>query len=191
MAGDAGLLWGCGLALAGVALLRISWGRADRVLALNGLGWTALIGGPVLAGLADGAWGAAMASVCAMAAALALLALAAWEAPTGSRRRIERVVLTGAPARSHRGRAMVTFLIAGPAALAVSVALALAARRLGTLVPLAEADANVLVLALVPLAWPLLAFALLMTAQRRTQLATLAGAATLSSLPFIAQAAIA
>ena len=161
------------------------------MLALNGLGWTALIGGPVLAGLADGAWGAAMASVCAMAAALALLALAAWEAPTGSRRRIERVVLSGAPARSHRGRAMVTFLIAGPAALAVSVALALAARRLGTLVPLAEADANVLVLALVPLAWPLLAFALLMTAQRRTQLATLAGAAALSSLPFLAQAAIA
>ena len=66
---------------------------------------------------------------------------------------------------------LLTFAITGPLALGASVLLALAVRALIVLAGGAEADANVAVLATVPIAWPILAFALLMMAGRTRQLA--------------------
>ena len=76
------------------------------------------------------------------------------------------------------------FLITGPLALASSLLLALAVRALIVSAGGAEADGNVAVLAVVPLAWPILAFALLMMSRRRAQLGWVLGIAALSA-PFL------
>lgn len=186
MAGDGLLIAGCLLAVAGVAVLRLSWSRPRRSVALNAVGWAGLAGASVLAGLAEGAWGVAVAAACATAVACAMLALAATERPRPARRKAASAISANTAAPGSWRRGAVTFLLAGPAALAVAVALALAARKVAVGWPLAEADANVMVLALVPLAWPLLTFAMLMVAERRMQLAMLALPLAFSLLPLLA-----
>ena len=62
----------------------------------------------------------------------------------------------------------------------------IAARSLAIRWPVAEADANVMVLALVPLIWPLLAFAVLMVCDRRRQIAMLVAGLAAASLPLLA-----
>ena len=87
-------------------------------------------------------------------------------------------------AAGPRRSGWLTFLITGPLALASSLLLALAVRALIVSAGGAEADGNVAVLAVVPLAWPILAFALLMMSRRRAQLGWVLGIAALSA-PFL------
>ncbi len=52
------LIWLAGaLAVMGIALLRMSWGRPGRAAGLNALGWAALAIGVVIGGALAGAWG--------------------------------------------------------------------------------------------------------------------------------------
>ena len=64
------------------------------------------------------------------------------------------------------------------------VLLALAVRAMVLMAGGAEADGNVAVLAVVPIAWPIFAFALLMMSRRRVQLAWVFGVAALCA-PFL------
>ncbi|MFW2348859.1 hypothetical protein [Qipengyuania sp.] len=171
---DSTLWLGCALAAAGVAVLRLSWGSPHRDPTLNALGWGALAGGPLLAGLAEGAWGVAVATLFATGAACLLLVHAGFEKPRAARRfaLAPRIAAPAAQA-GHWTRGLTTFLLTGPLALAVAIVLALAIRAAAMRWPVAEADGNVMVLALVPLVWPLLTFALLMAERRRAQLAML------------------
>ncbi|WP_370190692.1 hypothetical protein [Qipengyuania sp.] len=170
-----GTLWlGCALAAGGVAVLRLSWGRPHRDRGLNALGWAGIAGGTLLAGLSEGAWGVAVAVLCATSAAALLLAHSAVEKPRAARRSAPTVRIAASAARPARPiHGLTTFVLGGPLALAVAVVLALAIRVAAMRWPVAEADGNVMVLALVPLLWPLLAFAMLMTERRRAQFAML------------------
>ncbi|MEX0341503.1 MAG: hypothetical protein AB3N06_02865 [Erythrobacter sp.] len=169
MSGDGILVLGCALAIGGLGTLRLSWSRTGRSSGLNTLGWAGLAGAGMLAGLAEGAWGIAIAALFAMATAALLLARAALEQPRSKRRATHLPRAATEHERADRTRAITTLLLAGPVALAVAVAAALASRSLAIRWPVAEADANVMVLALVPLLWPLLTFAILMVRGRDAQ----------------------
>ena len=72
-------------AIAGIGVLRLSWGRDHRSATLNTAGWALLGGGTVAGWLAAGAWGATVVSLWAMGAALVCLAAAAWISPPARR----------------------------------------------------------------------------------------------------------
>lgn len=191
--GESGPIWLAGaLAIAGVAILRISWGQTGRSVGLNAAGWAALLVSSVLAGYAAGAWGIAVAALAATATACTLLLHSGLQKDPQMRVRAARPVRNRelAPERDHQRR-IVTFLVAGPLALLVSLLLALTVRGAIMLAGGAEADGNVAVLGTVPLAWPVLAFALLMMAERRHQLAWLLGLAVISAPLALTQGAIA
>ena len=193
MGGDA-LIWiGAALAIAGVALLRFSWGRPVRSVQLNIAGWGALVASLIAADLSAGEWGIAVIVLVATFAAFVALAFASVKPARRARAKTVRT--------SHRGSGEVppgkrgevppgkrsgwlTFAIAGPLALAASVLLALAVRALILAAGGAEADGNVAVLATVPLAWPILSFALLMMSRRAAQLGWVLGLAAISA-PFL------
>ena len=90
---------------------------------------------------------------------------------------------SGAVAPAQRS-GWVTFAIAGPLALVPSVLLALALRALFLMAGGAEADANVAVLAIVPVAWPVLCVTLLMMSHRTRQYTLVTGIAAISA-PFL------
>ena len=186
MGGDGALWLGCVLAAAGVAGLRLSWGRRGKSPALSALGWTALAAGCVGAGMASGAWGVAVAALVATAMACLFLTHAAFERPRTPRRAAEPESAAAASAPGDWHRSAITFALTGPLALAVAVVLALGLRAAALDWPVAEADANVMVLALVPLFWPLLAFAMLMAESRRPQIAMLVVPLIAASLPLLA-----
>ncbi|WP_375291724.1 hypothetical protein [Qipengyuania sp.] len=173
------------LAIAGVTVLRLSWGRADRSTVLNIGGWTTLLAALVVGDSAAGEWGVAVTALVATFAACVALAFAAAQPARKARAKTIRT--------SHRGSSevavtqrsgWVTFVIAGPLALVASLLLALAIRALILMAGGAEADGNVAVLATVPVAWPVLTFALLMMTYRTRQFAWVAGIAALSA-PFL------
>ncbi|UYH54307.1 hypothetical protein N6L26_09605 [Qipengyuania sp. SS22] len=186
MAGDGALWLGCALAAAGVAGLRLSWGRRGKSPQLYMLGWAALAAGCIAAGMASGAWGVAVAALVATAMACLVLTHAAFEQPRTPRRAAEPESAAAASAPGTLSRGVITFALTGPVALAVAVVLALGMRTVALAWPVAEADANVMVLALVPLFWPLLAFAMLMAENRRPQIAMLAVPLIAASLPLLA-----
>ena len=81
-----GLIWLAGaLAVTGIALLRMSWGRPGRAAGLNALGWAALAIGVVIGGAVAGAWGIAVTSLFAVGTAIAILAKAVFEHPRRQR----------------------------------------------------------------------------------------------------------
>ncbi|MET0238748.1 MAG: hypothetical protein ABW184_02520 [Sphingobium sp.] len=181
------MLWvmiGSVMAGGAVLLLRRGWERVDRYWPLLALAWGLLVLGILLAAVAEGAWGVAIASSIAMLAGLACLAVAVWRAPPDKARAAER--RTPAPPDGggalHPGRRIVTFLMVVPLALIVSTALALTARALVAISGGAEADANVATLFLTPLLWGILSFLLLMMVRRRTQWLTLMATASLGGL---------
>jgi hypothetical protein len=186
--GDSGFIWlAIGLAIAGIGALRISWGRAERSSPLNLAGWGLLLGAAIFGGAGAGAWGIAVAAIGAMGVAMALLVFAA--AKPNARRRSAQKILRDPNGKGSRGkatplRALVTFLIAGPLCLVAAVALALAVRGGIVMAGGAEADGNVAVLGIVPLVWPLLAFAVMMIRRRSGQLALVLGS-TAMSLPLL------
>ncbi|MBX7482779.1 hypothetical protein [Qipengyuania qiaonensis] len=185
MAGDAVMLSGAGAAILGVAVLRHSWGRSVRSVPLNTAGWLLLAIGAISGWAAAGAWGLAVAALVATGTACLALALAAFDRPKHARRirNGQNGTVSATPGGWRRG--LLTFVLTGPLALAVSVAVALAARTLAISWPLAEADGNVMVLGLVPLVWPLLACAMLMNTTRRPQIALLAVPLALALLPLV------
>lgn len=192
MAGEAAILAAAGAAMAGVAVLRLSWGRPQRSAALNAAGWAVLGAGAGLSWIAAGAWGMAVAMLAATAAAGLALARSAAETPRGGRRAAP-LANDNAPlaAASGWGRGLVTFLITGPLALMVAVAAALALRALMLRAGAPEADGNVLVLGLVPLGWAILTSVLLLTARRAHQGALLAGTAGTAAFAFLLTGAFA
>ena len=85
MAQEGLLLTGAIAAIAGIGVLRLSWGRDHRSATLNTAGWALLGGGTVAGWLAAGAWGATVVSLWAIGAALVCLAAAAWISPPARR----------------------------------------------------------------------------------------------------------
>lgn len=71
------------------------------------------------------------------------------------------------------GRRIGTFLLVMVAGLAASIAFAVGVRGIGGALGWHEADANVIALFAVPLAWGVLATVLLMQVRRQVQVATL------------------
>ena len=185
MAGDA-LIWlSAALAVAGVAVLRVSWGKAKRSTPLNIAGWAALAAALVVADRAAGEWGITVAILVATGAAFVALAIAGAKPVRKARARTVRTSHQGTDEMKSRPRSgLLTFAITGPLALAVSMLVALAVRSLIVGAGGAEADGNVAVLATVPIVWPVLAFALLMMAGRKAQLGWVMGLAVLSA-PFV------
>lgn len=176
MAGESLPIWaGSIAAVAAIGLLRLGWGRRTRSRAINGAAWGLLLAGVVAAGMAGGAWGVAVAALCAMLAAFATLTVAGIRSPArrakASTRRVGMLPEKGEPRRI--GRRLVTFLLTIVAGFAVSVGLGLAVRGLGGVLGWSEANANVLALYTVPVAWSVLAFVLLMQRTRRAQVLTL------------------
>tara|TARA_B100001179_G_C18580752_1_gene399805 strand:- start:698 stop:1276 length:579 start_codon:yes stop_codon:yes gene_type:complete len=185
MAGDAPMWLASMLAIAGVAVLRVSWGRAKRSLPLNLSGWAALITALVVADSAAGEWGVTIAILVATGAAFVALAFAAVKPVRKVKAKAVRTVHRGADENAAARRSgWLTFLITGPLSLGASILLALAMRALIVMAGGAEADGNVAVLAVVPIAWPIFAFALLMMSRRRVQLAWVFGVAALCA-PFL------
>lgn len=176
MGGAAPLMWiAAVLGVAGIAALRFAWGLPKRSPVANGIGWGLLAVAAIGAALAEGAWGVAVAALCATLAAFAALAVAGLRSPAGkakgSSRRVGLLPETGEPRRI--GRRTVTFLLTVVAGFAVSVGLGLAVRGLGGLLGWSEANANVLALYSVPVVWSVLMFVLLMQQSRRAQALTL------------------
>ena len=185
MAGDA-LMWAAAaFAVAGVAVLRVSWGKPKRSTPLNIAGWAALAAALVVADRAAGEWGITVAILVATGAAFVALAIAGAKPVRKARARTVRTSHQGTDEMKSRPRSgLLTFAITGPLALAVSMLVALAVRALIVGAGGAEADGNVSVLATVPIVWPVLAFALLMMSARKAQLGWVMGLAVLSA-PFV------
>ena len=182
---EAGLIWlAGGLAVAGVIALRLSWARPARSVGLNAMGWALLLAGLVAGGIAAGAWGIAIASLFAIGTALAILLKAVFEQPRWKRpaKPLRQPRTAEAAGKSSPAGRLATFAITGLLSLIVSVLLALAARLALLTSGASEADGNVAVLGLVPLVWPILAYALLITESRKAQL-TVTGLLAMVSLP--------
>lgn len=186
MSAAAILAGGVVCAVAGIGVLRLAWSRDRRSHPLNGSGWGLLGLGEALGGFAAGAWGASIVALWAMGAAFVALGAAALASrptrePTrrasASTRRVGMMPEAGEPLRL--GGRMLTFGLVAilPALLATGAGLA--ARGLARAGGAVAADANVLALFVMPLAWTGLAYALLMQPERRGQARILA----IASLP--------
>lgn len=166
------MVWiGSVLAAAGVAVLRLAWGRPKRSVALNAAGWALLALGLVVGGMANGAWGVAIVSIVATACAfLALTHAGITSKRNGAKASVRRANLLDAAGEPlHLGRRLATFLLTVPLALGVALLVGLAARTLAGLGGWHEANGNVLTLFLMPVVWAVLLFLLLMTPGRRKQ----------------------
>ncbi|GGC44521.1 hypothetical protein GCM10011371_34920 [Novosphingobium marinum] len=185
MESDAPIWIAAALAVASVALLRLSWGKPHRSTALNFGGWGALLAALVVGGSAAGEWGVAVTVLVATFVASLVLAFAATRPARKAQAKTVRTSHQSSEKVSPAWRSgWTTFTITGPLALIASVSLALAVRALIVMAGGKEADANVAVLATVPIAWPVLSFALLMMSRRARQFAWVFGIAALSA-PFL------
>lgn len=178
-------------AIAAVAVLRLSWARPRRSVALNATGWLILLLSLAAGWACAGAWGVSILSLWAMGAAFVVLAAAAWTSPPARRkpssRRAGMLPDAGEPLRL--GGRIATFLIVVLAGMVAAVALGLATRWLALLIGASAANANVLALFVVPLGWTILAFLILMTESRRHQIAILA-AAVATAIPSLASGSL-
>lgn len=168
MAGDALLIAAAASAVSAIAVLRFAWSLPQRSARWNAAGWGLLAASTALAWLAQGAWGATIAGLWGMGAAIAFVAFAAGTAPTmGTDRTVVRK--PGGKEPRHVLRRVTTFLIVALAAMIVSTGLALVMRGTVLWAGASEANANVAGLFTMPIAWTLLGFALLMTDHRIRQ----------------------
>lgn len=181
---SAGLWLAALAAIGGVATLRVTWAKPQLSRTINGLGWFLMAFAALSGALTAGAWGVSIAALVGMGAAFGLLAVAGFasprkEAPT-SNRRVGMLPEAGEPlALARRG---LTFAITIGLATASALGVAIALRSLADIAGASEADANVVALFAMPLAWASLVYAVLMTPRRRTQLLVL-GLAALPALP--------
>jgi hypothetical protein len=171
MDGTSLIVAGALAAAVSVAVLRASWARPRRSMPLNALGWGLIALGAVLGWQGAGAWGAAVVALVGMGAATVALSVAAATAPPGktraSNRRVKMLPEHGEP--KQIGRRVVTFLIAVPLALLVSLGLAVVVRALADLAGASEADSVTLAFFATPLVWAILAHLLLIQQRRRSQ----------------------
>ena len=180
---SAGLWLAALAAIGGVATLRVAWAKPQLSRTINGLGWVLMAFAALSGALTAGAWGVSIAALVGMGAAFGLLAVAGFasprkEAPT-SNRRVGMLPEAGEPlALARRG---LTFAITIGLATASALGVAIALRSLADIAGASEADANVVALFAMPLAWASLVYAVLMTPRRRTQLLVL-GLAALPAL---------
>lgn len=170
------LVAACLWAIGGVIALRIAWSQQRRSLWWNGFGWSLFVFAAITAWTAEGAWGVAIASLFGMGAAALFLALAAALSPKGtdgkaSNRRVGMLPEKGEPLRLL-GR-LLTFFIVSIAAMIVTVGVAIAARAFFRLMNISDANATIAALFVMPLAWSILAFVLLMQEKRSRQWLTL------------------
>jgi hypothetical protein len=192
MAGAAPLLWfAAALGAAGIAALRFAWSLPRRSAAWNSAGWSLLLVSAAGAGIAEGAWGIAIAALIAMSAAAMALAVAGLSSPPGraavSNRRVGMLPEGAEPRRI--GQRIGSFGLVMVGGLLASICLALAVRGLGDLLGWSGANANALALFTAPLAWAVLATVLLMQTRRRSQAMTLA-LCSLPVLPFLLSGAV-
>lgn len=164
------------LAIAAIAVLRLSWGQSKRSPMLNVLGWLAMALALVAGWSAAGAWGVSIVSLWAMGAAFIVLAHSGWRSPqarrAASNRRAGMLAEAGEPKRL--GGRFLTFAIVVVAGMFASIALAVTARWVALLAGANEANANVIALFAAPLGWTVLVFLLLMTRSRKRQMTLLA-----------------
>ena len=191
MGGDPLLAGGSLLGIAGVAVLRLSWGRTGRSLSLNTAGWGALAASVLCGAAAAGAWGIAVVSLWAMTAAFVSLAVAGLSSQPSARRASGRRagMLPEGREPLRLGGRVLTFLMVAVLSMASSIAIALLVRWVALLCGAAEGNASVLALFAVPLVWTLLAYFLLMTGSRTRQFAILGGT-ILAALPPILSGAM-
>lgn len=190
MGGDALLAAGSLLGMTGVLVLRLSWGRAGRSRALNLAGWGALAAAVLCGAAAAGAWGVAVVSLWTMAAACALLAWAGFASqPSPARASVRRAGVLPASGPLRLGGRVLTFLLVAVLSMASAIGFALGVRWVALLCGAAEGNASVLALFAAPLAWTLLAHALLMTGSRRRQFALIA-ATMLPAVPAVLSGAM-
>lgn len=173
MPADTLLAGAAAVSATGVGVLRFAWSRPSRSAVLNSLGWAALVTASVLAALHSGAWGISVAALFAMGAALLWLTHAAFVSPSSagakvSNRRVRMLPERGEPLEI--GRRLATFLLVTIVAALVCTAIAIGLRAVTLLLGGAEADANVMALATMPLAWTILCYALMMKEARAAQL---------------------
>lgn len=151
------LVPGLALAAGGPVLLRRGWNRS---LAFVVAGWAAFALAGLLVLRADGAWGLAVGCTIASCVALGLLALAALRSPAARSARAAREALPQAPARfdgTDLARRIAIFLVVGILDLISALILAWACQRLAFVGGIAEANALIIGLFALPLAWAALA----------------------------------
>lgn len=172
------LVLGSVLSIGGVSLLRAAWGQPRRSAALNGAGWSALTAGVVIAAMAEGAWGAAIAAMAAMLAAAAFLGAAAVSSAVQAGR-TERQRSDVAAPRSElaMGRRTAVFLLVVPGAFVASFLIALAALVAARQAGWSEANAIPLAFFLFPIVWTTLVLLLMLKARLRTAVGQLAAVA--------------
>jgi hypothetical protein len=162
-------------AACGNAVLRYAWSLPRRSTALNGMGWGVFLAGIIAGWWSAGAWGTTIASLFGMAPALLFLGHAAATAPAAnakaSNRRVNMLPEQGEPL--HLARRFMTFFIVAIVALIVSVGLGVATHSLMAWAGAAPANSIVAGFFMMPLAWGLLAYALLMEERRARQWALL------------------
>ncbi|RXZ64387.1 hypothetical protein [Pelagerythrobacter rhizovicinus] len=182
---------GGALAVLAVAMLRISWGQRRRSIPLNAAGWAVGLAALVMGWGAAGAWGASVVSLWAMGAACAILAWEGLRSPAGRSKASNRRagMMPEGPGPLRLGSRLLTFVLVAVAASMSSIAFALGVRWLAAAMGAGEADANVLALFATPVVWTVLAFALLMAASRKRQIAYLAVTASAALPAFLLGAA--
>ena len=188
MTADGWLITAAFAAAAGVAVLRLTWARPRRSMALNTAGWALLLGSAAFGWQAAGAWGSSIAALAGMTAACIALGFAALHAPPAKPQKASSRRAGMLPEGTEPlclARRLATFVLTVPVAAAVSIALAVALSGAARLAGWSEADSNVSALLVMPLAWTLLSFILLMQRRRRAQIATLL-AASLPVWPMLA-----
>ena len=179
-----GLLWlGAIAAIGGGGVLRWSWARKSRSSSANSAGWSLLLAACAASAVAAGAWGVTVVSLVGMTLAAILLGWAAATSPAGRSKPADRRVrmLPEEGASLRLGGRLLTFALVVLAGLAASLALGIALRIAALGIGWSEADANATALIAVPLVWAVLATALLMLDNRRSQLILLAA----TSLPLV------
>lgn len=134
-----------------VLLVRLGW-RARRGLAISGWG-LAFVALLVLT-VRDGAWGLAIGTVAAMAAAIALVLHAGWTAPVRHRRPRREAPSIDLPRRSRDlARRGAVFLLSVPVAFGAAQWLAFGAQAAARRGGMVEANAVVTMLFLQPMLW--------------------------------------
>lgn len=167
--------------LAGVGMLHASWSRKQRSVIMNLSGWALILGAAIQGAAFAGAWGIAVAALFPMAGAFVLLAIAAIRSkpakPAAATRRAKAGIAERAPLKL--AARSLTFVLIAVLAAAIGLGIATAAGGLVLLGGADKSDAYATALFMMPLAWSVLAFLVLMQPHRRGQAKVL----TVASIP--------
>lgn len=162
--------------IAGIGVLRASWSRDQRSHRMNITGWSLILSAAACGVAFAGAWGIAIAALPPMTGAFALLAMAAIRSQPGKVRAAPRRDYVGIAQRAPMRLAArsLTFVLVAVLAAIVGLGIATAAGGLVLLGGAGKSDAYATALFMMPMAWGVLAFVLLMQPHRRGQAKVLA-----------------